>query len=167
MKKTIIVSATGIAIVAAAILALLPAIGTHCTSPMTRDLNNLHQIGLACTVFAIDHAGCFPEDWSQLAPYFSVDASKFFVTTRSKGTGSSMTNVMEWTDYVYIRGITTAAAPSTVVAFLPPTAYRKRTVALVLFADARVERQSPEEFVRTMNRSPNASQPIGAPHPER
>ena len=66
-----------------------------------------------------------------------------------------MTNVMDWTDYVYLPGVSTASAPCRVVAFLPPGSHEKTTGTVVLFADGHVEWQALQEFTRTMNKSPN------------
>jgi prepilin-type processing-associated H-X9-DG protein len=149
-KVEIAIAVFILAVVASSIMPRRPGI-----PPDIYDKINLHQIGGACIMFAKEHQGRFPDDWSQLALY-DKDISRCFLMWENRRTKiGSMTNVMDWTDYVYVRGATTSSPPSTVVAFLPPGAHENRAGAPVLFADGRVEWQSLADFTRIMNRNPN------------
>lgn len=156
MKKTIVVIAVvaGVAFIA---FLVMPAIRQDSGKPRrVQDMNNLHQIGLACQMFAREHEGRFPDDLSQLTPYFGPDATSCFISASKRGSEpGAMTNIMQWTDYIYLRGATTSSSPSTVVAFLPIGIYPAEQGTLVLLADGRVRCQTLSEFTRAMNSSPN------------
>ena len=107
-----------------ALVLLLGDIHDHERVRRIRDLANLQQIGQACEKFARDNAGHFPEDWSQLDAYVAGN-SNLFVRSENRHTVGSMTNVMDWTDYVYAHRVTTASPRRSVVAFLPPGSYPK------------------------------------------
>jgi prepilin-type processing-associated H-X9-DG protein len=154
MKKMIIAAAI-LLLVGGAVFLFAPAIiHHHGKAPRVYDISNLHQIGLACRMFAADHAGRFPDNWTELDPYVTGH-SKLFVMAKNRRAAGSMTNVLEWTDYVYLPGATTASPTYRVVAFLPPGSHEKTTGAVVLFADGHVESQTLADFTRAMNRSPN------------
>ena len=164
MKKLLIALAFSFILVMA--IFILPNVRGVCVyTHLKRDISNLHTIGGLCALFAEDHGGRFPDDWNQLAPYLAEDGTKLFVTSQNRGGAGAMSNVMAWTDYVYIQGTTTAATPSTVVAFLPPSTH---SVALVLLADGTVQQLSPAELVRALNRYSGKARGFdGRPQPQR
>ncbi len=155
MMKKMIIAVAILLLVGVAVLLFAPAIiHNHKKAPRSYDISNLHQIGLACRMFAMDHDGHFPDNWTEIDSYLSGH-SQLFVMAKNRRTAGSMTNVMAWTDYVYLPGVTTGSPPYRVVAFLPPGSHEKTTGAVVLFADGHVEWQTLVDFTRTLNRSPN------------
>lgn len=124
--------------------------------PWIRDINNLKQIDVLCRLYGEDHEGRYPNDWTELASYNEYGPD-IFVTLDNRESAGNLTNVMEWTDYVYIPGRTASSPPDAIVAFLPPGHYfqKGRTWAIVLFVDGHVERMSITNFTRAMNKNVN------------
>ena len=129
---------------------LRPAILKHETTRRTWDSANLIAIGRACWGFASEHDGRFPNDSAQLAPYVG-NTPTLFVTREKRGKTGSLTNVMEWTDYVYIKDSTTTSPPKKVLAFVPPGIGDKPEGSFVLFVDGSVLWLSLESFQQATN----------------
>lgn len=132
---------------------------SHKATARLGDLQNLVQIGSACRMFAADHGGRFPDDWSQLAPYTEGDAT-MFVARESGARAGSMSNVMDWTSFVYCPGVTTASPPTTVVAYLPLGHY-KSPGTVVLFADGHGIWLNAADFEGIMQPTPSPAKPGG------
>jgi hypothetical protein len=140
--------------VAVLIFILLPAFITPKTSSIVKsDMNRLKQIGMACLMYAMDHRGEYPTDWTALTNNYA-NTPNLFVTHYHQKKEGSMSNVMEWTSFVYVPGLTTASPPRSVVAYLPLGHYKKREGGIILFADCSVEWQPPEQFRETLERTP-------------
>ena len=143
-----IVTAIGVVVVV-----LLPAFISPCTkAPIASEMNRLKQIGIACMIYAMDHDGAYPPDFVSLTNY--ADKPLLYVSRHDLDNAGAMSNVMEWTSFVYNRGITTASPPDTIVAYLPPGHFKKKNGGVILFADGRVEWKPLNEFTRTLNETP-------------
>jgi len=123
------------------------------------DMASLRQIGLACREYAEQHQGQYPPDWTVLTN--ELGAGKIFVCYHDRARVGAMSNVMAWTSYDYVRGVTTASPPGTVVAYFRPRRYGKHTGGLILFADGTVVGVNPEEFQRMMS-EPSTNRLAGA-----
>ena len=136
-----------------ALFVILPAI----TAPNTKatvayDMSHLRQIGMACLMYAMDHNGEYPADWACLTNY--ANTPKLYFSRHDANNAGAMSNVMQWTSYVYIRGVTTAAAPETIVAYLPPGHYEQKDRGIVVHADCSVEWKSLRELTEALNKNP-------------
>ena len=117
-------------------------------TPIAICMTQLWTIGGLCKQYADNHDGHFPEDWNQLPPHLRAG---LFVTQEHSSKAGNMTNVMEWTDFVYIHGMTTASPPNKIMAFLPPGHFKTRNCAVVLFANGKVTWLGLEDFTRRLN----------------
>ena len=113
------------------------------------DKSNLRQLGAACLVYALDHNGQFPTDWTQLVPNY-VDTSNLLVSTKNRQHAGSFTNVMQWTDYVYVKGHTVYSPLGAILAYLPPRFYPMNSEALVIFVDGSVAELTAEAFTNAL-----------------
>jgi hypothetical protein len=119
-------------------------------------VKHLNEIGIACSGYAADHEGRYPDDWANLVPkYISASEAGTFLARFALVFSRSTTNVMEWTDYVYFRGITTDSPPNAIVAFLPPGYNGNFQESVVLFADGSIQSMNLSEFTKTLNKKPN------------
>ncbi len=153
MKKKVGCIVGLVTLVAVAVFVLLPALTMPRPSSIVMvDMANLNQIGRACWRYAFDHDGQFPPDFSHLTQY--ADHPRLYVSRHDRDQAGSLSNVMDWTSYVYLSGNTTSSPPDTVVAFLPPGHYEKRNGGVILFADGSVEWKKLQEFTKTLNQTP-------------
>jgi len=102
---------------------------------------NLREIGMACTVYATDHDGRFPERLSELYPHYLPDLKAFgcpVVGDRIE----SPDQIDSQTGYLYLgAGRTVYEAPSsTIIAADKPDNHRAGRRNL-LYADGHVERE--------------------------
>lgn len=135
----------------ACVLATLWASGSALRiSRSTYDAGNLKAIGMGCWDYAQHNGGRFPPDLTPVALGGKVSIGAF-VTHRNRAVTGSREKVMEWTDYVYLPGCSTASSPRQVLAFLPPGMGDRPNGAQVLFADGTIAWYAPTEFVRVMN----------------
>ena len=134
--------------------------------------SDLKHILISCRLYAEENEGRLPPDWAALfTNYLSVDGLSIFVTRQHRDKIGSPENVMEWTDYVYIHGITTASPPWTIIAFLPAGHLNTKTPFIVARLDGRVEALSLIDFTKEMNKNPQQGGPgyppqgVGSPDP--
>jgi hypothetical protein len=121
----------------------------HAVKPSTiavADSVSLRNIGLACRMYAEEHQGQYPPDWS----CFDHNP-RIYKTADEWDKAGAMSNVMAWTSFGYVPGVTTASPPDTVVAYLRPRQYGRTLSGLILFADGNVVSVNPEEFQRIMS----------------
>jgi hypothetical protein len=129
--------------------------------PLVWSVEKLVLIGRACKAYADQHDGKYPSDWSHLAKDLEPEV---FRLGRNKANLGEMTNVMAWTDFVYMTGLTTASPSNAVLAFLPPGHYPKDNRGLMLFADLHVESVPPDQFTRKMSESQQAIRQANLPY---
>jgi hypothetical protein len=67
-------------------------------------MNNLAQIGKALCMYSMDHNEQYPQDLQTLAIEMKLPP-KLFICPQSKHVAGSLSNLNEWTDYVYIHGL--------------------------------------------------------------
>ncbi|MFC1462705.1 hypothetical protein ACFLQU_03780 [Verrucomicrobiota bacterium] len=152
MKLTRILLALAIVLGVAAYF-LAPVLPWHSHPPYIRDMSNLKNISTLCLASALDQDGQFPKDWSDLSPRDSYSPALFVTRKNRKRTGP-MSEVMSWTDYVYVPGHTVTSPPHAVVAYLPPGVYRHqgKTGAVVAFASGEIHWLSVAEFTKAVNK---------------
>ena len=152
MKKLGCIVASVCAI-GAALFLVLPMLSFPKTKAVRSfDMNCLSQIGKACMMYAMDHNGQYPPDFAALTPY--ADYPKLYVSRHDRERAGAMSNVMDWTSFVYHRGITTASPPESVVAYLPPGHHEKTNGGIMLFADGSVQWMALPDFTRKLNQTP-------------
>lgn len=152
MKRAIYI-VIGLAALAGLVLLLLPAVvSPHTKAPRLADANNLKQIGLACLMYSQEHNGEYPTDLRQLTKYIGGEKNRrLFLSSWSTTPPGPMSNAMEWTDFVYIRGATTSSPGERVVAYQPPGQHPEHLGANILFRDGHVEWFDMRGFIKTMN----------------
>ena len=104
------------------IIALLyPAQTTNPQNRLKAELEaNLRAITLATLSMALETDGKLPADWTPvLASFSTTNAANLFVTKANLGRIGPAGKVMEWTDFVYVGGASTATPERTVIAYLP------------------------------------------------
>lgn len=147
-------------------LAVLGMLGAMCyfglsasykRAERTSCVANLCFISKACIFHAMDHDDEYP---SSLAECFEhPSASKLLICRSSGNKPGGVSNVNEWTDYVYISGLKSSDPSGAVLAFCPPGNHTGRGADVlpngtvvdrngvnVLFNDGSVARVGLEEF---------------------
>ena len=102
----------------------------HALSPRTQCQSNLHQLDLALQAYCYPPVDTYPTNLAELS---GVDLAKIFersppeyvspktfVCAASKNPPGKMSNVMEWTDYIYVSGAGPAAPAEMPVLICPP-----------------------------------------------
>lgn len=74
---------------------------------------NLKQIGLGLKMYAGDHRGKFPPRLIDAKRYWAYESGLFICPKSGKEPGA-LGRVDEWSDYVYISGLTESSPPDTV-----------------------------------------------------
>ena len=156
------------------IIALLyPAQTTNPQNRLKADLEaNLRTITVATLSMALETDGKLPADWTPvLAAFSSTNAANLFVTKANLARIGPAGKVMEWTDFVYVGGASTAAPKRTVIAYLPAGHVKSTSQYLVAFLNGDTAWLSLEDFTKAMNKSPQQAGPgyppqgVGSPDP--
>ena len=134
--------------------------------------SDLKHIYLSCRIYAEDNDGRLPPDWTVLfTNYMAIDGLPVFVTRQNRDKIGTPDKIMEWTDYVYVRGFTTASPPRTIIAYLPAGHIKTKTPFIVSYLDGSIEALSLSDFTKAMNKSPQQGGPgyppqgVGSPDP--
>ena len=144
------------------IVALLyPAQTTNPQNRLKAELEaNLRAITLATLSMALETDGKLPADWtSVLASFSSTNAASIFVTRANMSRIGPADKVMEWTDFVYVGGASTADPERTVIAYLPAGHVKSNTPYLVAFLNGDTAWLSLDDFTKAMNKSPQQGVP--------
>ena len=144
------------------IIALLyPAQTTNPQNRLKAELEaNLRAITLATLSMALETDGQLPSDWtSVLTSFSSTNAASIFVTRANMGRIGPADKVMEWTDFVYVGGASTADPERTVIAYLPAGHVKSNTPYLVAFLNGDTAWLSLDDFTKAMNKSPQQGVP--------
>jgi hypothetical protein len=121
----------GIVLLLLLVMIIVPALHIpHTPSPRLYDTNNLAQIGKACEIYQMEHDGHYPDTFADLVPY--ADAPKLYACYYDRKKTGAMSNVMDWTSFTLVAGLTTSAPPSSVLAYLPPGRHKGHTGGLIL-----------------------------------
>lgn len=110
---------------------------------------NLVELGKAMVRFSMDCSESFPSYFQWLVPGY-ISNSCVFVCPASGHNVGSISNVNEWTDYVYVPGLKAYTPLSTVHAFCLPE-YHDGKGAHVLRLDCSVRWYDAESFSRLTN----------------
>ena len=144
------------------IIALLyPAQTTNPQNRLKAELEaNLRAITLATLSMALETDGKLPADWtSVLASFSSTNAASIFVTRANMGRIGPADKVMEWTDFVYVGGASTADPERTIIAYLPAGHVKSKTPYLVAFLNGDTAWLSLDDFTKAMNERPQQGVP--------
>jgi hypothetical protein len=135
-------------IVAVLLMVLVPAVRRACqrsSGPGHDDIGNLLSIGKAFLMYSLDHDGEFPPDWSRFEGLEPTD----FVTRRNRDKAGNMSNVMEWTDYVFVTNLTANSPPDAILAYSPPRNYADKG-GVILHLSGAVRWLDKKEFEKTL-----------------
>jgi len=102
-------------------------------------MNNLSQIARATQVYRIDHSNAWPRSILDLTN--DLQNPKVFRCISTGQQAGALTNVQEWTDYVFC----SPPGENTVLAYCAPENHENRGSNIV-FADGSVQFLKPEEF---------------------
>jgi len=137
----------GITCLALPILIILPLIAApnrpyhkpHCTY-------NLYQIGKGLAMYSMDHNDQYPQDLQTLAIEMKLEP-KLFVCPSSKHVAGSLSNLNEWTDYVYIQGLSATNNAHIPLAYELPINHNGEGVN-VLYNDGTVRWLNLRDYLR-------------------
>jgi hypothetical protein len=121
MKRIVFYGAAAILAVGL-LLFMLPAIQQsrqHTGGTEHGDMRNLHTIYTACIRYSMDHDGKYPSNWSVLRHV----EPQTFVTPRNRHKAGSLSNVMDWTDYIYVANVSPSSPSDAILAISPPQNY--------------------------------------------
>ncbi len=150
MKKTIVISAAVIAVALVAVFAvrwLLPARAR----PHASDgcMSHLSQLGKLFQMYAIDHAGRYPDSWQEahdyLASWSDGNTAKLFVCRRSGQKPGPTNRVDSWCSFTLVPGLTTNTPKHRLHAYCDPEHHEGRG-ANALFTDGSVMWFKKEQF---------------------
>ena len=126
--------------------------------------SDLKQILISCQAYAEENNGQLPPGWAVLfTNYLSIDGLPLFVTRQNRDKIDAPDKVMEWTDYVYVCGLTTASPPYTIFAYLPAGHIKSKTPFIVAYLDGSTVALSLSDFTKAMNKSPQQAGPAYPP----
>ena len=140
---------------------LYPAQTTNPKNRLMAELEaNLRTLTMATLSKAFATDGTLPADWtSVLASFSSTNTASLFVTRANLDRIGPADKVMEWTDFVYVGGASTADSEQTVIAYLPAGHVKSTTPYLVAFLNGDTAWLSLEDFTKAMNKSPQQGGP--------
>lgn len=102
---------------AVALVIFLPAlVCPRERAPRISCANNLKQIGLGIKMYAGDHGKAFPAMLVDTRRYLA-DQPRLFICPQSGNRPGPIETVDEWTDYVYLSGLTSTSAQDKVIVF--------------------------------------------------
>jgi len=111
---------------------------------------DLSHISVACYLFADDHAGQFPPDWSGVLSY--SNQAMFSMWRKTSVKECIFLCPSRWPDYRYISGLSTASPPDSVLAY-PATARQSANGGLVLLAGRSTRSMSKAELEAALDRT--------------
>jgi hypothetical protein len=112
-------------------------------------MNNLRQISLATDMYREDHSNAWPRSFLDLTNY--CQNPKLFRCISTGQEPGALTNVTEWTDYMFCSPPGTNA----VLAYCVPEHHKKRGGNIV-FSDGSVQFFKPEEFADVLKNGKGA-----------
>lgn len=118
--------------------------------PVFNDRSKLHQIAIACKMYASDYGGFYPPDFSYLFDGYFRNP-RVLLAFGERDPDGDVADAMEWTSFVYFRGHTADSPPDAVLAFLPP-GHHKDDLGLVAFVGNEAIAVPLREFTRVLNR---------------
>jgi len=139
-----------VALLVVGVLFILSTLPEYGQSPRVRCANNLRQIGLACLMYANDHANQYPDNLSvvlrdeDITPEVFVCPSSNDTPARGPTKQALAANLTAGghLSYIYVgKGLTSAAPADAVLAYEPLANHRGEGME-VLYADGHVEFQS-------------------------
>jgi len=97
----------------------------------------MKQIGLGLKMYAGDHRERYPEKLADTGRYLAYK-SQMFACPGSGNRAGDIKTVDEWTDYVYLSGLSESVPPDTILMYCPPKNHEWE-FGNILFADGHVE----------------------------
>lgn len=99
--------------------------------------NNLKQIGLGIKMYAADHGKAYPPGFVDAGEYLAHQP-KLFICRESGNEHGPFETVDEWSDYVYMSGLTESSPEDAVLAYCDPRNH-DGDGGNILFVDGHVE----------------------------
>lgn len=121
--------------------------------------NNLKQIGMAMKMYADEHDETFPGRFAVIGRYVS-EYPRLFICPTSGNAAGTFETVDEWTDYVYISGLSETNSPSEILMYCPIENHGGEG-GNILFLDGHVEWLNSEENTSGETSFENAIGTIG------
>lgn len=145
----------GVALLVVIAIMLFPSVGTRGRGrpPVSRCMSALHQIGLACQMYAEDHSGEFPSNFWAMAPDYGGNP-KAYICPASGNTPGDISRVDQWTDFVFIPHLCSSHPSNTVLASCPPNNH-DGAGGNILFVDGSVCWYNAQEFTNVLKRGPD------------
>jgi len=136
----VVLSVLAVLILAAVVTTPQPA----SVGAMTYDFNNLRNIHALCMMYAMEHEGDFPSDWNALEapPGIFLSGRKI----KNGGKPGTHEDVHTWTDYVYVRGLSTSSVPENVLAYVSYSDYEYNQGPAVVYVSGLVEYLTANEW---------------------
>ncbi len=110
-------------------------------------IGHLYQLGLILRMYALDHDGRYPGQWTAITDSIDESDLRLFLPPRSHSSHGERATVDSWTHYTLLPGRSVSNSPNTVLAFGSCHA----DGGCVLFVDGRVEWQPPLAFRATVS----------------
>lgn len=125
----------------------------------------MRQLGMGLLIYAINNNGVYPADLTALTNVFSNPT--LFLAPRSRALAGDMTNIMEWTSYVYVPGARLLppsadeaasnawhqmASNRVVLGYLPGV-HGTPAFGCLLYLDGHIMAGTAEELTRELNRA--------------
>ena len=104
---------------------------------------NLHQIGLACSMYVADNKGRFPMTLSSISTNYAANP-KLFLCPSSGNLPGAPEAVDQWSDYILVPDLTTNDPPDTILAYERLRNHKEG--GNVLSLDGAVDWRSAEEY---------------------
>jgi prepilin-type processing-associated H-X9-DG protein len=111
--------------------------------------DNLKVIGLASSLYAMDHDGVFPGSLQDLYPEYH-DCLPYWACPTTHATPGDPDEIDGWSDYVLVPGRTENDERNTILAYCRGGQHGTRGVP-VLFVDGRVEWVRARDFEKLMS----------------
>jgi len=110
----------------------------------SRNYIHLKKLVNTCYMYADEHSGNFPRNWGDLVPYDNVQPAY----------EPSFSNLTDWSDYVYISGLTTDSPPDWIVAYGRPYRNEDDKWIPTVFVGGNVQSLSLQAFTNALYKNP-------------
>ncbi|MDD5519608.1 MAG: hypothetical protein PHI84_02205 [Kiritimatiellae bacterium] len=119
-------------------------------SNRTQCMSNIRQIGISLSMYSVDHNERYPQDLQTLAITMKLPP-RLFICPSSKHIAGSLSNLNEWTDYVYICDSSPTNDPNMPIVFEFPANHNGKG-GNVLLNDGSVFWLNTKEFRKSIQK---------------
>ena len=137
------------------------------------DLNNMRQVALGLTLYAVENSGRYPNSLSELLDPTNgifpegMHSEIIFSTLTENPTEVPLSEIDSRSDWIYVRGHSNSSPKDLIVLFSPAGRFSNFSDGEVLVAlvGSTVQIMKPEEFILAINRTltflhPHANQTV-------